>query len=87
MIEIREIVKVKANDDFTLECEMENGEIFKYDMSYLKTYEGVSMIQPLKDIKFFSQVYLEDGALEWPNGFDIDATNIAMTGQLIKKST
>ena len=32
---IRKILDVIANDDFTLICEMENGEIYKYDMSYV----------------------------------------------------
>ena len=40
MIKIREIIDVKANDDFTLECAMDNGEVYLYDMSYLKDYEG-----------------------------------------------
>ena len=85
MIKIREIIEVKANDDFTLECGMENGEIFKYDMSYLKDYEGGPMIQPLKDIRYFKKVYLEAGVLEWPNGFDIDGTAIALNGKLTQK--
>ena len=50
MIELREIFEVKANDDFTLECEMENGDIYLYDMSFLKKNGGGPMIQPLKKI-------------------------------------
>ena len=86
MIKIREIIDVKANDDFTLECAMDNGEVYLYDMSYLKDYEGGPMIQPLKDISYFKKVYIEVGALEWPNGFDIDGTAVAIKGELIRIS-
>ena len=29
------------------------------------------MIEPLRDSAYFSQVFLEDGAPTWPNGFDM----------------
>ncbi|MCY4524496.1 MAG: DUF2442 domain-containing protein, partial [Halobacteriovoraceae bacterium] len=76
----------KVNDNFTLECEMENGEIYKYDMSYLIDYEGGPMIQPLKEISYFKKVFLDYGCPTWPNGFDIDPAYIAMKGKLIKKT-
>ena len=85
MIELREVVKVKANDDFTLECEMENGEIFLYDMSSIKNEDG-EMIEPLKKIGYFKKVFIEYDCPTWPNGFNVDATNIVITGQLIKKT-
>ena len=30
------------------------------------------MVQPLKDPAFFARVFVELGALAWPNGFDLD---------------
>jgi hypothetical protein len=30
------------------------------------------MVQPLKDQAFFARVFIELGALTWPNGFDLD---------------
>ena len=82
---IRKLLEVKANSGFTLECEMENGEVYLYDMSYLNNYEGGPMIQPLKKISYFKKVFLEYGCPTWPNGFDIDPAYIAMKGKLIKK--
>ena len=29
------------------------------------------MVEPLRDPKFFSRVFLEFGAPTWPNGYDI----------------
>ena len=84
---IRNILEVKGNDDFTLECEMENGEIYLYDMSFLKNYAGGPMIQPLKKIDYFKRVWLDEfGALEWPNGFGIHGNTVVRDGELIKKS-
>ena len=80
---IRKMIDIKANDDFVLICEMENGEVYKYDMSYLKTYEGGPMIQPLKDINFFKKVFLDYGHPTWPNGYDIDAAYIAKEGEQV----
>ena len=60
MIELREILEVKTGGDFTLICEMEDGEIYKYDMSFVKN-EGGTMIQPLKKISYFKKVWLDLG--------------------------
>ena len=84
-MKIRKITSVKANDDFTIECEMENGEIYKHDMSFIHS-EGGEVIEPLKDINVFKKVCVENGYLTWPNGYDLDGTNIAIKGQLIKKT-
>ncbi len=31
-----------------------------------------AMIEPLKDSAYFARVFIEDGALTWPNGYDWD---------------
>ena len=85
MERIRTILEVKANDDFTLECEMENGEIYLYDMKFVNTNDW-PMIQPLRNIEFFKKVWIECGCLTWPNGFNTDGDSIVIRGRLIKKS-
>jgi hypothetical protein len=30
------------------------------------------MVAPLKDPEYFGRVFIEDGALTWPNGYDWD---------------
>ena len=84
-IEMREVISVRANDDFTLECEMENGEVYLYDMSSLKKENG-EMVQPLKDVNYFKQVFVEVDYITWPNGYSVDGTAIALVGELIKRS-
>ena len=65
---IRTIVEVKAMDDFTLECEMENGEVYRYDMSFINKENG-EMIESLRDVKMFKGVWLDEigglGMAKW----------------------
>ena len=81
---IRDIVDVKPMDNFTLECEMENGDVYRYDMSFVKERTGEA-IKPLADIKTFKSVWIEYGALEWPSGYGIHGNTIARNGILISK--
>ena len=82
---IRKVLDVKANDDFTLECEMENGEIYLYDMSFILSRAG-DIFKPLRDINAFQEVWLEYGALEWSSGLGIHGDTVVRDGRLLKKS-
>jgi hypothetical protein len=46
------------------------------------------MTRPLADPKFFARAFIEAGALAWPNGFELSATNLhrrlAASGALIR---
>ena len=83
---LRRIYNVKANDNFTLECEMENGEVYLYDMSYIQKEPG-EVIEPLRDIKIFKEVWIEYGALEWPSGLGIHGDTVVRDGKLIVSSS
>lgn len=37
---------------------------------------GTEMTEPLRDPVFFARVYIELGALAWPNGFDLSAESL-----------
>ena len=41
----------------------------------------------LRDISLFKQVWLEYGALEWPNGFGIHGNTVVRDGELISKKS
>jgi hypothetical protein len=43
----------------------------EHDFAFLRDQEG-PMVEPLKAAAYFQRVFLEDGALTWPNGFDWD---------------
>ena len=82
---IRNVIGVKANDDFTLECEMDNGEVYEYDMSFIHDSNG-EMEEPLRDLRFFKRLWIELGCITWANHYCVDGTNIAINGKLIKIS-
>ena len=66
---IHKIVHIEVKG-FELICTYGRGEIVFFDMSDIPSRMG-SMVQPLKDIEFFSKVFLESGAPTWPNGYDL----------------
>jgi hypothetical protein len=39
---------------------------------------GGEMVEPLRDPAFFARVFLDDGILTWPNGFDVDSIALHM---------
>ena len=85
MRDFNKIVDVKAMDDFTLECVMSSGSVYRYDMSFLKSRKG-EVTEPLRDIEVFKKVWIEYGALEWPSGYGIHGDTVARDGVLIKKA-
>jgi hypothetical protein len=38
--------------------------------------KGGPMVEPLRAPEYFARVFLEMGALTWPNGFDLDSINL-----------
>lgn len=61
MIKIR---KVRALENYQLECVFENGETVICDMHYILE-KNTPMLDPLKNESFFKNVFLESGAPVW----------------------
>jgi hypothetical protein len=55
---------------FKLRVRFSNGGEGVHDFSSMVQEPG-PMLQPLRDEAYFARVFLEFGALTWPNGFDI----------------
>ena len=66
-----DVVSVKALGDFRLRVGFSDGSVGEHDFSSTVARNG-EMVQPLKDPAFFARVFVELGALAWPNGFDLD---------------
>ena len=62
--------QVKALENYQLECQFENGETVIYDMHYVLG-KSTPMLDPLKEISFFKDAFLESGAPVWKNGYDL----------------
>lgn len=80
---MRKIIKVCVKNDL-IECEMENGDVFEFDMSFIRARK-TEMTEPLLDKNFFQQVFIEFGALSWPNGYEIHADTVVRNGKLIHR--
>jgi hypothetical protein len=66
-----DVVSVKPMGGFRLRIAFSDGTAGAHDFSSTVTRNG-EMVQPLKDPKFFARVFVELGALTWPNGYDLD---------------
>jgi hypothetical protein len=59
---------------------MADGNVYGYNMEFVQK-EDSEMIQPLKDENFFAKVFIEYGALAWPNGYEIHAETVVRDGR------
>jgi hypothetical protein len=66
-----DVVSVKALGGYKLRVAFSDGSVGAHDFSSTAGRDG-EMVQPLKDPAFFARVFVELGALTWPNGFDLD---------------
>jgi hypothetical protein len=62
---------VKWLRDHRLRVEFSDDTIGERDFAFI-TQEAGPMLEPLKDPAYFARVFIEDGALTWPNGYDWD---------------
>jgi hypothetical protein len=66
-----DVIGVRRLGGFKLELEFSDDTIGVWDFEAILQRSG-TMIEPLKDPSFFARVFIEDGALTWPNGYDWD---------------
>jgi len=66
-----DVIGVKKLGGHKLEIEFSDGTIGVRDFSDILQKTG-PMSEPLKDAAYFQRVFIEDGALTWPNGYDWD---------------
>ena len=66
-----DVISVKSMGGFKLRVAFSDGSTGVHDFSATVARDG-EMVLPLKDPAFFARVFVELGALTWPNGFDLD---------------
>jgi hypothetical protein len=66
-----DVLSVKPVGGFRLRITFSDGSVGIHDFSSTAARDG-EMVRPLKDPAFFARVFVELGALAWPNGFDVD---------------
>jgi hypothetical protein len=68
MIKVR---RAKSLGDYRLMVEFSDDTVGERDFGFI-TAESGPMLEPLKEPAYFQRVFVEDGALTWPNGYDWD---------------
>ena len=66
-----DVIGVRHLGGHKLEIEFSDETSGVRDFSFIADKTG-PMAEPLKDPAYFSRVFIEDGALTWPNGYDWD---------------
>lgn len=80
MIEYVDVVAVKPLGGYRVWVRFSNGREGVRDFSDMIA-EGGEMVEPLKDETLFQRVFVHRTVAAWPNGFEIDATNLHMEMQ------
>ena len=66
-----DVIGIRRLGGYRLEIEFSDGTVGVRDFSFVTQKTG-PMAEPLKDPAYFARVFIEDGALTWPNGYDWD---------------
>ena len=67
---LTKVTRLDRLGGFRLHIEFNDGSAGTHDFSAMVQEPG-PMLAPLRDEAYFARVFLEFGALTWPNGFDI----------------
>jgi len=84
-----DVVSVKSLGGYRLRVAFSDGSVGEHDFASTTARDG-EMVRPLKDPAFFARVFVELGALTWPNGFDLDPIvlhdRMATAGELSREA-
>ena len=78
-----DVVEVKPEPDYSLFVRFKDGAAGRVQ---LRPEELTGALAPLRDVKFFEQVFIDRGAVAWPGEIDLapDAMYVQVTGQLTR---
>ena len=66
-----DVTAIKRLGGYRLRIGFSDGTVGTRDFAEITKRSG-EMLEPLKDPAYFARVFIEDGALTWPNGYDWD---------------
>jgi len=75
MIEIVKVIELRPVGEHSLWIRFSNGDEGTRDFGDILA-EGGPMVEPLRDPAMFQRAFLSFGAPSWPNGLDLDPTNL-----------
>ena len=64
---IHDIIEVEPSPNYYLKIKYDDGLVKTVD---IKPYIDIGISKELENPEFFKKVYLDNGAVTWPNGYD-----------------
>ncbi len=77
-----DVVEVKPESDYRLFVRFKDGQSGHVQ---LRCEELTGVLAPLRDLQFFKQVFIEEGAVAWPG--EIDLAPDAMYAEITQSAT
>ena len=67
-----DVIGIKRLGGHRLDVAFSDGTRGVRDFADIVAHEG-EMVRPLRDADYFARVFIEEGVLTWPNGYDVDS--------------
>ena len=81
---MKKVVAVKANEDFTLDLQFNDGSLRRFDA---KPYLDYGVFLELKDIHYFQQVRIAFGTVQWSHEQDISPETLYLESAPLNEAT
>ena len=74
---MNKVIAARANDDFSLDLQFNDGSVKRFDA---KPYLDYEVFRELKDPGYFKQVTVAFGTVQWPHEQDISPETLYLEG-------
>ncbi len=74
---MNKVTSVRANDDFSLDLQFNDGSVKRFDA---KPYLDYEVFRELKDLNYFKRVGVVFGTVQWPHEQDISPETLYLEG-------
>ena len=78
---MNKVVAAKANDDFSLDLQFDDGSVRRFN---IKPYLEYGIFTDLKDKDYFKKVTVAYGTIQWPNEQDISPETLVLESTVIE---
>ena len=80
---MKKVIGAKAEIDFSLVVEFNDGARKRFDM---KPYLDYEVFKPLKDLNYFKRIKIAFGTVQWSDEQDISPETLYLEGEEIRKN-
>jgi hypothetical protein len=80
---MRKVISAKANDDFTIDLQFDDGAQKQFDV---KPYLNFPVFRELKNIDYFKNIRIAFSTVQWQNEQDISPETLYLEGKDITEN-